>query len=179
MGIKQLNASYVRTEDRILLRVTTEAREEFRFWLTRPVAGDLLTALRVTTMRPLVQKFKPRIAQTIAAFEQEAVHSQTRLDDKFVPGDTLPLGEAPRLIVKLEVTEKADDLQLQLTLANGPGITLRLTGQLAQQFGMLVASAQKRASWGLSHRDATHSPTAGKTGDGGAPAGLQGNKTIH
>ena len=179
MGIKQLNATYVPAEDRVLLRVSTEAREEFRLWLTRAIAGELLTALHAATARLLAGKFQPQIAQTVAAFEQEAVHTQTRLDDKFVPGDTLPLGEAPGLVIKLEVAEKTDDIQLQLTLAQGPGITLRLTRGLAQQFGVLVESVQKEANWGLSRREGTHSPTGAETGDDATPAGQQGNKTIH
>ncbi len=45
MGIKQLNGGYVAAEDRILLRVSTDAREEFRFWLTRPITAQLRAAI--------------------------------------------------------------------------------------------------------------------------------------
>ena len=44
MGIKQLNGGYVPAEDRILLRVSTDEGQEFRFWLTRPVTARLLAA---------------------------------------------------------------------------------------------------------------------------------------
>jgi len=35
MSIRQLNASYVPEEDRVLLRFTTDTQEEYRLWLTR------------------------------------------------------------------------------------------------------------------------------------------------
>jgi hypothetical protein len=178
MGIKQLNATYVPVEDRIVLRVSTEAREEFRFWLTRPITGELIAALYTAMKRSLVEKFQPSVAQTVAAFEREALHAQTRLDDKFVPGESLPLGEAPKLVAKVVVTEEADDIMLQLAAAKGPSITLRLTRELAQQVHVLLDSVQKGAKWALPRPD-LRVPAQQSATDSGAVAVLPHNKTLH
>ena len=178
MGIKQLNATYVPVEDRIVLRVSTEAREEFRFWLTRPITGELIAALYTATKRPLIEKFQPSVAQTVATFEREALHAQTRLNDKFVPGETLPLGEVPKLVAKVALTEQANDIMLQLATAKGPSITLRLTRELARQVHQLLDSVQKGAKWGLPRPD-VRVPVQQSATDNGPVAVLPHNKTLH
>jgi hypothetical protein len=178
MGIKQLNATYVPVEDRIVLRVSTEAREEFRFWLTRPITGELIAGLYTATKRPLAEKLQPAAAQTVAAFERETLHAQTRLDDQFVPGETLPLGETPRLVVKATLTERAVDIMLQMSTAKGPAITLRLTRELAQQVHMLLDSVQKGAKWNLPRPD-LRVPVQQSAGENGAVAVRPQNKTLH
>ena len=94
MGIKQLNGGYVPAEDRILLRVSTDAGEEFRFWLTRPITAHLLAANRTIAARVAAQKFTPQVAQTVTEFEQQAVAQQTKLDNEFEPGSTFQIGRA-------------------------------------------------------------------------------------
>jgi hypothetical protein len=148
MGIKQLNGTYVGAEDRILLRVTTDAAEEVRLWLTRAVTLQLLVAIRGSAARAIAQKFPPQVAQTVAEFEQQSIRAQTRLDDQFQSGATFPLGDAPALVVKLEAALKADDLSLDLTLSQGNKVNLCLPRHLAQQFGVLLDRIQGNAGWG-------------------------------
>jgi hypothetical protein len=177
MGIKQLNATYVAREDRILLRVTTEAKEEFRFWLTRPITGQFLAAINSALPNPLAKRYAPHVAPSVTAFEREAMHAQSALEEKFAPGETLPLGEVPRLVTRLTVTVQADDVLLDFVLAKGPGVTLRLTRSLAQQVGVLVDGVQRSATWGLAHPEAAHQPAEAKAANPGTA--LPESKTIH
>ena len=149
MGIKQLNGTYIPTEDRILLRLSTDVGEEFRLWLTRPLTGELIAAIHAAAVRPIVEKFPSPVAQTVAEFEQQAVKAQTKLDDRFQPGTTLPLGDAPVLVVKLTATEKAGDLSLDLALPDGRNVSLSLQLKLAQHIGVLLDKLQQSASWAL------------------------------
>ena len=41
----QIQLSYVSTEDRILFRMNTKSRQEFRFWMTRRYTGILWSTL--------------------------------------------------------------------------------------------------------------------------------------
>jgi len=41
----QIQMSYVSTEDRILFRLNTKSRQEFRFWMTRRYTGILWNTL--------------------------------------------------------------------------------------------------------------------------------------
>ena len=175
MGIKQLNGTYIAAEDRILLRVSTDAGEEFRFWLTRPITGQLLAAIHAAAASIIAGKFPPQVAQTVAEFEQQAIQAQTRLDDKFLPGATFPLGEAPALVVKLTATEKADDVSLDLTLPNGNNVNLCLPRHLAQQVGVLLDGLQKKGDWGFA-QPGTHAPAAEDTA---ATTAASEKKTMH
>lgn len=160
MGIRQLNGTYVPAEDRILLRITTDAAEEFRFWLTRPITGQLLGAINAAAERAIAQKFPAQVAQTVAEFEQQAVKAQTKLDDQFQPGATFPLGEAPGLVVKLGVGEKGNDISLDLTMPNGASINLCIPPKLAQQIGVLLDGLQQKATWGIAQSAAPASAAA-------------------
>jgi hypothetical protein len=147
MGIKQLNGGYVPAEDRILLRISTDAGEEFRFWLTRPITTQFLAANRTLAARAAAQKFPPQVAQTVTEFEQQAVAQQTRLDDEFVPGATFPLGEAPVLVVRFALTPVENGVSLDLGMPNGVNVNLKFAHQLAQQVGVLLGRLQTDANW--------------------------------
>lgn len=178
MGIKQLNGGYVAAEDRILLRVSTDAGEEFRFWLTRPITGQLCAAIHAAAARTLAQKFPPQVAQTVAEFEQQMVQAQTKLDDEFLPGAIFPLGEAPALVVKLTVAEKADALSLDLMLRNRTNFNLCLPPRLAQQVGVLLDQLQKNAKWELAQPGAP-APAASDAGDTAATIASREKKLLH
>ncbi len=147
MGIKQLNGGYVPAEDRILLRVSTDEGQEFRFWLTRPVTARLLAANRTLAARAVATKFPPQVAQTVHEFEQQAVAQQTKLDDSFQPGSSSPLGEAPVLVVKLGITPFEHGISVDLGTANGSNVNLRFAHHLAQQVGVLLDRLQTDAKW--------------------------------
>jgi len=178
MGIKQLNGGYVAAEDRILLRLSTDAREEFRFWLTRPITVQLRAAIHAAAARTIAQKYPPQIAQTVAEFEQQVVQARTRLDDEFLPGAILPLGDAPALVVKLTAAEKADALSLDLRLQNGKNFNLCLPGRLAQQVGVLLDQLQKNANWQLAEPGAP-APAASDAGDTSATNASREKKLLH
>ena len=178
MGIKQLNGGYVEAEDRILLRVSTDAREELRFWLTRRITGKLRAAIHAAAARDIAQKYPPQIAQTVAEFEQQMVQARTRLDEEFLPGAILPLGEASALVVKLTTEEKADALSLDLGLLNGKNVNLCLPRYLAQQVGVLLDQLLKNANWQLDQPGAL-TPAASDAGDTAATNASRVKKLLH
>ena len=159
MGIRQLNGTYLPAEDRIVLRVSTDAGEEFRFWLTRPVTTKLLAAIRTIAARTVAQKFPPQVAQTVNEFEQQAVQAQTRLDDQFVPGATFPLGELPALVVQFSLAPVDSGVSLDLGLPNGANVNLRFTQQLLQQVGVLIDRIQHNAGWQIAPAAAPAPPS--------------------
>jgi len=164
MGIRQLNGTYIPAEDRIVLRVSTDAGEEFRFWLTRPVTAQLLGSIRTLAARSTAQKFPPQVAQTVTEFEQQALQQQTRLDDEFVPGATFPLGETPALVIKQGLTQVEGGVSLDLGLPNGANVNLRFAQQLCQQVGVLLDRLQQNAHWLIAPAAAAETPPA-ESGD--------------
>jgi hypothetical protein len=171
MGIRQINGTYIPPEDRIVLRVSTDAGEEFRFWLTRPVTAHLLASIRTIAARTIAQKFPPQIAQTVTEFEQQAVQQQTKLDDEFVPGSSFPLGEAPALVVKLTLAPVDNGVSLDLGLPTGSNVNLRFAQPLAQQVGVLLDRLQKSANWLMAPAAEPAVPASAVAGDN--------NKLVH
>jgi hypothetical protein len=51
MNIHQLSVSYDERQDRLLLRLNTQDRQEFRFWLTRRMALRLFPAIEQSVQR--------------------------------------------------------------------------------------------------------------------------------
>jgi hypothetical protein len=171
MGINQINGGYVPAEDRILLRVSSDAGEEFRFWLTRPVTSHLLAANRTLAARAVAQKFPPPVAQTVSEFTQQAVAQQTKLDDKFEPGATYPLGETPVLVVKFKLTPIEHGVSLDLGLLNGTNVNLRFASHLAQQVGVLLDRLQTDARWLTTPAPAADTPAS--------PSASEDKKSLH
>ena len=173
MGIKQLNGTYVAAEDRILFRVSTDAQEEFRFWLTRPVTRRLLAEVDQTTAQTVAQKFPQEIAQTVTEFQREALHAQTKLDDRYEPGSNFPLGEAPALVVDLKIAAAAQEMSIDLLLPNQQNVNLRMAHDLAQRMCVLLDRLQKNAGWGIDATAATPPP------GGTAVAASDDKKIVH
>ena len=178
MNINQLNGTYVAGEDRILLRVSTDAKDEFRLWLTRAIAGELLGAIRGAAAQAIAQKYPPELAQTVAEFEQQAVQAETRFDRQYLPGASLPLGEAPALVLKAAAAGKENGLSLGLTLQNGKKVDLWLPRRLAQQVGVLIDRLQKNANWGLDQPVAP-GPASGDAGETGTADAAREKKLMH
>jgi hypothetical protein len=174
MGIKQLNGTYLPAEDRILFRVSTDAQEEFRFWLTRPVTRRLLAEVDQSAAQTVAQKFPQEIAQTVTEFQREALHAQTKLDDRYEPGSTFPLGEVPTLVVDLKIAAAAHEMSIDLVLPNQRNVNLRVAHDLAQRMCVLLDRLQKAAGWGL---DAAAVPAP--PGSGAVAAESDGKKIVH
>lgn len=144
MSIRQFNASYVATEDRILLRVTLEGEEEFRFWLTR--AG--LKAL----FRQVDAWLAPASATAEAAlqaFRREAGAARADFQTPHQPGQSFPLGETPVLVEAVTMAGDGDDVQVLMQLAGGHQARFDLTGDVLLGMQQLLQQAGQAADWGL------------------------------
>ena len=173
MDIKQLSGTYDAREDRIMFRVSTTTGEEFRLLLTRLITSKLLEIIRGVATSSIAQKLPPQVAQAVAEFEREKIQAQTKLDDQFAPGATLPLGAAPVLVVALTVSRKGEELSLDLGLANASNLNLSLSPRLAQQFALLLEDLDRRGSWGLSQ------PIVQEAANGTAVAAAPSPKVVH
>jgi hypothetical protein len=150
-AITQLQMSYNAEEDRLLLRVNTSARDEFRFWLTRRYVTLLLKALKVhRAADPDVStQPTPDAKKAIQEFKQEAAQSSGNFEDEFKASDSFPLGEMP--VVAHKLSYKVDNGKLVLTISpkTGAGITVTLDAQLNFNVGKLLRASNESAGWRL------------------------------
>ncbi|OGR01791.1 MAG: hypothetical protein A2505_10965 [Deltaproteobacteria bacterium RIFOXYD12_FULL_55_16] len=149
-GINQINAAYLPAEDRLLLRISSQAGEEFRFWLTRRVVAGLLAAFGRTvdswaeTMTP--DDIPGR--EVLRDFKREQLTSQGDFSRAYDQDDKiLPLGEAAVLVGGVNIKLVADGAVLNLGLADGRNMRLQLSIRLLGGFHRILVDSARKAEW--------------------------------
>jgi hypothetical protein len=169
MSIKQLNASYLLNEDRILLRLNTADNSEYRLWMTRRVTLFILVASQHLLAKKLEQEHSPETAKALNTFEQEAILEASKTANagaqEYVPGSKFPLGFDPLLVMeaacswaqkpdpeKMPQAEHASGLipglSLDLLLAGGAKLNLQLVDSMMRAMCLLLDQVRQQAGWG-------------------------------
>jgi hypothetical protein len=157
MTIKQLNATYLAPDDRLLFRFNTVEDKEFRFWFTRRVTLFILAATQHLIVKSLEQTHSPEAAKALAEFGKEAVHiskgdqGESQVDG-YVPANQYPLGAVPVLVVDvkcaLEKQGPEEVLSMDLLLPGNANINLKLAGPILQAMCILLNQLREHATWG-------------------------------
>lgn len=150
--IKQVQITFVPVEDRLLLRLNTTAREEFRFWITRRYARLLWPLLeRALAADPVVAaQTGPAERRTVLSFRQQQALSKADFTHPFEAGHSrLPLGEQPVLLARAQLRNSAPTPVLALHPERGAGIDLALDSELLHSFARLLGETMQRAQWEL------------------------------
>ena len=152
--IHQLQVAYAPGEDRLLLRVNTQRREEFRFWLTRRFIKRFWPGLRKSLeKRPGFDVSNDPAARTaMMQFMHDHAVSQADFNTEYQAqtGETTPLGTAPVLVTRARIQPKG--LQTHLLSfhpENGPGIEVAMDPHLLHSFCKLLADAVSQADWDM------------------------------
>lgn len=161
MSIQQFNASYIPTEDRVLLRFNTSDSSEYRLWLTRKmtlrlldegaersvaqIARSPLPAAEGVALAPT-----PAVARTIDAFQQEALKQQLDMKTEYRAANKLPLGAEPVLIIDTTI-EILDGgvIDLRLELANKMKLNLKQPVSMLNSLRLLMQQMVETAGWSL------------------------------
>ena len=154
MTIKQLNATYLLQEDRILFRINTEEKAEFAFLLTRRVTLFILAASEHLVEKQLEQKHDPVTAKAVADFEKKNLISSDIQGPEFESGEAFPLGNTPILV--LDVTCGLADAEgggeqlfsIDFVLEKDQSINLKLPKPMLIAMRMLLENLCDQASWG-------------------------------
>jgi hypothetical protein len=152
-SIHQINLSYDGLEDRALLRLSTTARAEFRFWLTRRFVRALWPAL-VGALRPESESATATTAEArdlVLSFQHEAALGEGDFATPYHRDAVeFPLGEAPLLLGRASIRRTADGRpMLKLLPADGRGIEVALGPVLLHSLCELVRDVAQKAGWGL------------------------------
>ena len=148
-----MQLSYVSEEDRILLRMNTRARQEFRFWMTRRYVEVLWK-----TITRVVEKREEKETQVRDELKKAAQiqdkHEKTVQNSDFQTQDQestyLPLGEEPSLLFSAGIKPDAEGrAMLSMHPRNGQGIELALNDQIVHSLCKLLADTSQKANWGL------------------------------
>ncbi len=155
MQIHQLNMKFSAQEDRILFRLSTHAKEELRFYLTRRF---------VKLMLPLVQEQLENLAITDTGsasvttkkamfdFHHESALDESNLAKKYIADEqyTLPLGDSPVLLISFGLqAESVDNIVMNFATVDSKGIKFTLNAKLLHSFYHLLLQTIKTAQWEL------------------------------
>lgn len=153
--IHQLQAAYAPAEDRLLLRLNTTDRREFRFWLTRRFVQRLWPALRQSLeSQPEVAGYLDQATRSaMLGFMHENATAGADFQARFQDppgGALLPLGAAPILAVhaRIALVPGHESLrQIQIHPERGHGIEVTMDMTLLHAFCKLLADAVAAADW--------------------------------
>lgn len=169
MGIKQLNASYLVNEDRILLRFNTPEEAEYRFWITRRVGLFMLVATTHLLAKQLEQSHAPETAKAIDAFEKEALVEASKIansaPDEYQSGIHFPLGSEPILVMDVScsllqnnvtdssnsntiTSSKNEIISIDFALPGGANLNLKLASNMVRAITLLLDQLRQQAGWG-------------------------------
>ena len=157
-----MQVSYVPEEDRILFRINTNSRQEFRFWMTRRYVGILWKAISSLLNEPSLdgnaeklngdsQKLRAELVQSaeVKAKHKELVQSSD-FQTRYKESQYLPLGEAPTLLYGVAVKPSPGGQPLLcLSPQKGEGIELALNEKIAHSLCKLIVDASAKADWGM------------------------------
>ena len=168
-SLYQMTAEYNPVHDRILFRVSTQKRLEYRVWLTRRIVKSLWgVAIRSfeaeveaeafketapsTTIPPTKQE--PRVKQAVMSMKhQEAVQSSDfskKHDTKTKPP---PEGQRPLLVVKAEIGKTQDgNIRLTLHTLERKNVNLNLNEKTLHAVCHMLQRAADKAGWDLELR---------------------------
>lgn len=166
--IHQLNASYVAAEDRILLRLNTTRKEEFRIWLTRRLMRKLAQELGRAERR-LLGLEKPEAgyvtpgARAIQEFRREASTADVDFGERFEEGSAgFPFGDAPVLAIGCEVDAREGNATIALALANKRTLNFMLDVRGIHGTLAMLQQAVAHSDWDLGlEPESAASPPAG------------------
>ncbi len=159
--LHQMQVTYAPVEDRLLFRVNTKQRQEFRFWMTRRYVAllwkTILNHLRDTHGEvaakeegaPAVPTPEP-LKDAIIAREHEEQVAKSDFKTQYQESSYLPLGEQPLLLFGIGIKKPADAAAiLCMHPPKGEGIEISLNEQITHSLCRLLADATKKAEWGL------------------------------
>ena len=151
-SISQLQMLYVPEEDRILFRVNTSERQQFRFWLTRRYSILLLKVLREhQASDPDVSMQDSREAkQAVQSFKQEQAMTSANFEEAFSEDpNELPLGEEIPVAFKLSYTANGGSLNVSIEPRQGQGISMAIDRSINMSLTALLVNAAGQGHWEL------------------------------
>lgn len=173
--LHQMQVTFAPVEDRLLFRVNTKQRQEFRFWMTRRYVSllwkTILDHLRKeqderesdneetepsapgeeTSPGRQSSETPPPLKDALLAQEHEAQVAKSDFETQYQESSYLPLGEQPLLLAGIGLKKSADGKNMVLCMhpPKGDGIEITLNDQITHSLCRLVADATQKADWGL------------------------------
>ena len=151
-GLHQLTMSYVPEQDRILFRLATTDKTEYRLWLTRRFVHVLWGALKQTfaSNDELKQIVDRDVQDAVLGMKHQEAVQKTDFETPHVDDTTdATSNTGPLLVTGGKVHPGKEVTGLVFKTAEGSDIRFNLNDQLLHAFCHLIVSTSARADWNL------------------------------
>jgi hypothetical protein len=152
MNIHQIQMSYNAQEDRILLRILSTERSEFRFWMTRRYVKLLWSVLlKMLAHDPVAAVHQDEnVRRTMMGFQHANAVSGGEFAKPFEEGvSVMPLGANPVLLSRISGKPAGQQQLLSLHPEKGQGIDLGVNTSLLHMISKLLVDAVTQSDWDL------------------------------
>ena len=176
----QMQLSYMPTEDRILFRMNTKARQEFRFWMTRRYISILWASLsKMISDQDQEEEFETEeqelpvkdalVESAKKEIEHQEIVSKSDFKTQYQESTYLPLEEEPALLFSVGIKSSPNGQPMLCRHPEkGQGIEMVLNDQILHSLCKLIVDTANKADWKL---DLRFSPPPAP-GEEDRPAGL-------
>lgn len=153
MGLHQINVGHAPEQDRLLVRISTTDRLEYRFWLTRHLVRTLWDGLlqRMQHAEPVRQQAAPQSRAAVLGFQHERALAESKFGAPYEHQELTPAqpGEPPLIVgVKLGASTAGGHALVFVPKA-GAGITVQFNDRMLHAFSKLIRDAAAQARWDL------------------------------
>ena len=152
MRIHQFSMIYSPLEDRIVFRLNTLEKEEFKFFLTRRYVKLLWPLLMKMLENDIIQREPEHqhFAGEMLNFEHENIISRSDFGRKYEESsEQFPLGTETILLARIQVKKGPQSDILCLLPEKGKGIELGVNQTFLHTFCKLLKDTVKKADWDL------------------------------
>lgn len=152
-ALHQVNLTYSSEEDRILLRLSTSARQEYRLWLTRRFVGALWPILVKASERMpgIGEQTDEDVRKALVSFQHAAAVKDADFKTAYKgSGFETPFGEAPVLLIGAQLkTSRSGAVDIALQTEDKRTVSVRLEPKLLHSLCSILAAAARKADWSL------------------------------
>ncbi|MCP4111017.1 MAG: hypothetical protein GY749_36750 [Desulfobacteraceae bacterium] len=152
MKIHQFNIQFSPEEDRIIFRLNTVNKEEFRFFFTRrfvKLLWPVLLKLLENGYKAIAPE-KSHVAKDLLEFEHDSVVSKADFTQKYSENvQTYPLGEDIILLNGIKVKQNPKGNVLCFFASKGKGIEFQVDNTFLHTFCEILNNVVKKAGWDM------------------------------
>jgi hypothetical protein len=155
-ALHQVNLTVSSEEDRLLLRLSTSKRLEYRLWLTRRFLRALWQVLLQAAERlPGVgEQSDEAVRKVLLSFQHDAAVKEADFKTAYKAGDLgTPFGPEPALLCGAKLkTMRSGAVELSLETIEKQTLSVRLDAKLLHSLCSVLAAAAAKAEWDLDLR---------------------------
>lgn len=160
-GLKQINISYNKVEDRLLLQITNLEDEEIRLWLTYHFTSKILEALNHNLSKRNAARFGEETARQVLQADKAVAAEKAVTHTAFqeAQSDHFPLGVSGMLVTSINIKPEKESYSITFGDADDRTVTIKLPKELLLTVLDSIEKKAAEAEWFFKSGATTQLPT--------------------